>query len=100
MRAVSVPQHSWCCNLSATRFDGPGTGKDTDRVSYSNWIREYWARAAGFQPDYHSLRGWGLVAANPRKRWRSDPRREPNRLSALSWWISLCCVSLCLPWGP
>ena len=64
--------HAWCCNLSVTRLDGPGGGADADRVSYSNWMRHYWARAAHLVPDYNSMRGWGLLGANPLKgRWRN-----------------------------
>ena len=62
---------SMCCNLSETRKEGAGSGRDADRVSYSNWIRTYYARHAGLVPHYLALRGWGLVAANPLKRYRN-----------------------------
>ena len=60
-----------CCNLSETRRDGPGSGRDADRVPYSLWLRTYWQRAAGFASENQALRGWGLVAASPRKRGRN-----------------------------
>ena len=73
---------SMCCNLSMSRRDGPSTAsdvsrqgrpspRDADRVTYSNWLRIYHERANGLRPDYHALRGWGLVGANPLKRWRN-----------------------------
>jgi hypothetical protein len=43
--------------------------KDEERAPYSNWLRIYWARE-GLTPDYVSLRGYGLVAANPNKKAR------------------------------
>ena len=44
---------------------------DSDRVPYSNWQRVYFGREAGFVPNHTALRGWGLVAANGRKRGRN-----------------------------
>jgi hypothetical protein len=43
--------------------------RDDERAPYSNWLRIYWARE-GLTPDYVSLRGYGLVAANPNKKAR------------------------------
>ena len=70
-RSAASGEVAWCCNLSMSTLDGPGSGADADRITYSNWLREYWARAKGFVPEYHSLRGWGVVSANPLKRWRN-----------------------------
>lgn len=43
--------------------------RDDERAPYSNWLRIYWDRE-GLRPDYVSLKGYGLVAANPNKRAR------------------------------
>jgi hypothetical protein len=43
--------------------------RDDERAPYSNWLRIYCDRE-GLRPDYVSLRGYGLVAANPNKRAR------------------------------